>query len=84
MSNLLDVPQFTMQKLFGYLPVRDILNLRATCSHIFEVSRDRVFYERVQIYVANIKEVDLELYGRLGKNLHPMQDITFKAALKNN
>ena len=78
MSNLLDVPQFTMQKLFGYLPVRDILNLRATCSHIFEVSRDRVFYERIQIYVANIKEVDLELYGRLGKEFAPYARYNFE------
>ena len=61
------MPQITLEKPFEYLPVRDVWNLRITCSHIFKVSRDCVFYGRVKISLANMKQFGLELSGRLGK-----------------
>ena len=49
MNSLGDVPDIALQKLFEYLPVHDVLNLRLTSSRIFKISRYRRFYERAQI-----------------------------------
>ena len=37
MNSLGDVPDIALQKLFEYLPVHDVLNLRLTCSRIFKI-----------------------------------------------
>lgn len=68
MNSLGDAPEIALQKLFQYLPVHDVLNLRLTCSRIFKISRHRRFYERVQICMIKIQPVDLELFGRFCKD----------------
>ena len=64
MNNLGMLPVIELQKLLEYLPVRDVLNLRMTCSHIFGASRCRSFFGRVQVNLSKIEEDDVELYNR--------------------
>lgn len=63
MNNLGKLPDIALQKLLEYLPVRDVLNLRITCSHIFRASRCKSFFGRVQVSLSKIEEDDVELYN---------------------
>lgn len=64
MNNLGKLPAIALQKLLEYLPVRDILNLRKTCSHLCRASRCKSFFGKVQVNLSTIEEEDVELYNR--------------------
>ena len=64
MNNLGNLPAIALKKLLEYLPVRDILNLRKTCSHICRASRCKSFFGKVQVNLSTIEEEDVELYKR--------------------
>ena len=46
---LLDLPDWLLKSLFGYLTVADALKFRLTCSRLFQISKCKEFYEKVQI-----------------------------------
>ena len=65
MIRLVDLPNIPLQCVCSYLTVNDVLNLRLTCSKMFQVSKCKEFYEKVQICMAKIKETDLKLFQKL-------------------
>lgn len=48
------LPDYLLRYLLEYLTVNDILNLRLTCSRIFQVSKCKTFYGKVQICMSKI------------------------------
>ena len=65
MIRLVDLPNIPLQYVCAYLTVNDVLNLRLTCSKMFQTSKCKGFYEKVQICMAKIKETDLKLFQKL-------------------
>lgn len=65
MVRLIDLPNIPLQFVFAYLTVTDVLNLRLTCSKMFQTSKCKEFYEKVQICMEKIKETDLKLFQKL-------------------
>ena len=65
MVRLIDLPNIPLQFVFAYLTVTDVLNLRSTCSKMFQTSKCKEFYEKVQICMEKIKETDLKLFQKL-------------------
>ena len=64
METLLNLPNVMLLKLLQKLPVDDILNLRSTCSHLFKLSRNRKFFERVVVNVSSLSLDHLEIIKR--------------------
>ena len=62
---VVDLPNIPLQIVCTYLTVTDVLNLRLTCSKMFQTSKCKEFYEKVQICMAKIKETDLKLFQKL-------------------
>ena len=65
MIGLVDLPNIPLQVICEYLKAIDVLNLRLTCSKMFQISKCREFYEKVQICMAKIEETDLKLFQKL-------------------
>ena len=61
------LPDDPLQYLLGYLTVNDVLNLRLTCVRIFQVSKCKEFYGKVQICMSKIKVNDKENFQSLCK-----------------
>ena len=62
---MISLPDVPLQYLLGYLTVNDVINLRLTCSRMFQVSKCKEFYGKVQIRMSNIKDNDVELFQTL-------------------
>ena len=58
------LPDYLLRYLLEYLTVNDILNLRLTCSRIFQVSKCKTFYGKVQICMSKIN-VNEESFQKL-------------------
>ena len=82
MDNLLDLPDVILLKLLQNLPINDILNLRSTCSHLFKLSRNREFFERVVVNVSNLSLDNLEIIKRLLEENDTL--LTLKALSEND
>ena len=65
MVHLVDLPNIPLQFVCAHLTVTDVLNLRLTCSKMFQTSKCKEFYGKVQICMAKIKETDLKLFEKL-------------------
>ena len=65
MIRLEDLPDIPLQFVCAYLTVTDVLNLRLTCSKMFQTSKCKEFYEKVPICMAKVKETDLKLFQKL-------------------
>ena len=62
---MISLPDVSLQNLLGYLTVDDVINLRLTCSRMFQVSKCKEFYGKVQIRMSNIKDNDVKLFQNL-------------------
>ena len=82
MDNLLDLPDVILLKLLQNLPVNDVLNLRSTCSHLFKLSRNREFFERVVVNVSSLSLDHLEIIKGLLEEYDT--SITLKALSEND
>ena len=82
MDNLLDLPDVILLKLLQNLPVNDVLNLRSTCSHLFKLSRNREFFERVVVNVSSLSPDHLEIVKRLLEEYDT--SLTLKALSEND
>ena len=82
MDNLLDLPDALLLKLLHKLPIDDILNLRSTCSHLFKLSRNHEFFERVVVNVSSLSPDHLEIIKRLLEEYDT--SITLKALSEND
>ena len=69
MVRLVDLPNVSLQFVCAHLAVTDVLNLRLTCSKMFQASKCKEFYGKVQICMAKIKETDLKLFQKLCEEL---------------
>ena len=65
LNNLGKFPDITLLVLIENLPVPDILNLRLTCSHIFNVTRCKDFYKRIQLRVTKLSMGDMFIFQKL-------------------
>ena len=65
MVRLVDLPNIPLQFVCAHLTVTDVLNLRLTCSKMFQTSKCKEFYGKVQICMAKIKETDLKFFQEL-------------------
>ena len=65
MASLLDLPDVPLQHIFGYLTVNDVLNLKLTCNSMFESSRCKEFFGKVQICMSKIEDTDLEIFQKV-------------------
>ena len=67
LKNLGKFPDIILLVLIENLPVPDILNLRLTCSHIFNVTRCKDFYKRIQLRVTKLSVGDMFIFHKLFK-----------------
>ena len=64
MIHFVDLPLVPLQYIFSYLTRRDVLNMRLTCSTIFQSTKCSDFYDKVQICMSKIKVTDLEHFQK--------------------
>ena len=64
MIHFVDLPLVPLQYISGYLTRRDVLNMRLTCSTIFQSTKCSDFYDKVQICMSKIKVTDLEHFQK--------------------
>ena len=65
MIHLVDLPDVSLKYIFGYLTAADVFNLRLTCHKMFQTSKCKEFYEKVQIRMTKIKNTDRKLFQKL-------------------
>ena len=61
------LPDAPLIYLLGYLTVNDVLNLRLTCVRMFQISKCKEFFGKVQICMSKIKVSDKENFQSLCK-----------------
>ena len=65
MANLCSLARIPVVKIMEYLPVADVLNLRLTCSYMFESSQFDEFFKRVKLQINLLSTSDLKVFKNL-------------------
>ena len=65
MIHFVYLPLIRFQYVFGYLTRRAVLNLRLTCSPLFQSSKCSDIYDKVQICMLKVKVIHLEHFQNL-------------------
>ena len=65
MNQLCKLPGVAVLKIIEYLRIKDILNLRLTCSSFYSVCNGNLFFRKVIIKVKSTKIYELKLFRKL-------------------